>query len=242
MGAIKVYDGVNDRQLRRAAVEANVSKAEVLGCLIALWLWGLENADSSGLVERCDRTEIVQCLSTVSGKAKEVSEALFAARFVSETENGIVLADWEEQQGWRYREEANRKRNTERKREVRAAQKNSQEKVVQELPMISTETQAESAPKKPVKKHYADFVLLTAEDYEKIVDKYGEELAAAAIQILNQYIGSTGKKYKSHYMTLIGWPIREAMKRNPSLYAKHQQEKEGKGGGNPYATDMQEWE
>ena len=43
-------------------------------------------------------------------------------------------------------------------------------------------------------------------------------------------------------MTLIGWPIREAMKRNPSLYAKHQQEKEGKGGGNPYATDMQEWE
>lgn len=54
MGAIKVYDGVNDRQLRRAAVEANVSKAEVLGCLIALWLWGLENADSSGLVERCD--------------------------------------------------------------------------------------------------------------------------------------------------------------------------------------------
>lgn len=85
-------------------------------------------------------------------------------------------------------------------------------------------------------------VLLTAEDYEKIVDKYGEELAAAAIQILNQYIGSTGKKYKSHYMTLIGWPIREAMKRNPSLYAKHRQEKEGKGGGNPYATDMQEWE
>ena len=242
MGAIKVYDGVNDRQLRMAAVEANVSKAEVLGCLIALWLWGLENADSSGLVERCDRTEIVQCLSTVSGKSKEVSEALFAARFVSETENGIVLADWEEQQGWHYREEANRKRNTERKREVRAAQKNSQEKVVQELPMISTGTQAESAPKKPVKKHYADFVLLTAEDYEKIVDKYGEELAAAAIQILNQYIGSTGKKYKSHYMTLIGWPIREAMKRNPSLYAKHQQEKEGKGGGNPYATDMQEWE
>ena len=113
---------------------------------------------------------------------------------------------------------------------------------MQELPMISTGTQAESEPKKPVKKHYADFVLLTAEDYEKIVDKYGEELAAAAIQILNQYIGSTGKKYKSHYMTLIGWPIREAMKRNPSLYAKHQQEKEGKGGGNPYATDMQEWE
>lgn len=52
------------------------------------------------------------------------------------------------------------------------------------------------------KVHYAEFVQLTEEEYSKLVDVYGEEMTKECIEILNTYKGSTGKKYKSDYMTM----------------------------------------
>lgn len=50
--------------------------------------------------------------------------------------------------------------------------------------------------------NYTEFVKLTAAEYEKLVAEYGEEMTKECIDILNTYKGSTGKKYKSDYMTL----------------------------------------
>lgn len=80
---------------------------------------------------------------------------------------------------------------------------------------------------------------MTKEEYEKICTQYGEPLTRCAIEILNQYIGSTGKKYKSHYMTMIGWPIKEACKRNPEMFRKFKEENASSDKNeNPYQEYM----
>lgn len=59
----------------------------------------------------------------------------------------------------------------------------------------------------PEKKHYADFVTLTEEEHAKLVEKYGEAAVQWCIQKLDNYKGSTGKKYASDYRTILSWVI-----------------------------------
>ena len=54
------------------------------------------------------------------------------------------------------------------------------------------------------KKKYHEFVFLTEEEHQKLNVVFGGELEDK-IETLNNYIGSTGKKYQSHYHTLISW-------------------------------------
>ena len=58
---------------------------------------------------------------------------------------------------------------------------------------------------KELKTLYAEFVSLTEPEYQKLIDKYGEEVTRRAIEILNNYKGSSGKKYVSDYMTMLNW-------------------------------------
>jgi len=55
---------------------------------------------------------------------------------------------------------------------------------------------------------YLDFVFLGAVEYEKLVQQFGEPGAKERIDRLNVYLGSTGKKYKSHYYTILNWERR----------------------------------
>lgn len=57
---------------------------------------------------------------------------------------------------------------------------------------------------------HLDAVLLTEQEFEKLVAKYGHDPTIKAIEILNNGIMSKGYKYKSHYHTLLGWPMVEA--------------------------------
>ena len=59
--------------------------------------------------------------------------------------------------------------------------------------------------KKEKKDIYGEFVKLTKTEYDKIITKYGLDILDEYSDRLNNYIGSTGKKYKSHYHTLLGW-------------------------------------
>lgn len=52
---------------------------------------------------------------------------------------------------------------------------------------------------------YAEFVSMTFQEHQKLVDEFGENGAAERIQQLNLYKGSTGKKYKSDYLTILNW-------------------------------------
>jgi hypothetical protein len=46
---------------------------------------------------------------------------------------------------------------------------------------------------------------MTQEEYQKLIEQFGETGAADRIEKLNLYKGSTGKKYKSDYLTLLNW-------------------------------------
>lgn len=59
--------------------------------------------------------------------------------------------------------------------------------------------------KKEVKIRHHDAVLLTSDEYNKLIEKLGEKEALNYIEKLNNYILSKGKKYKSHYHTILNW-------------------------------------
>lgn len=61
-------------------------------------------------------------------------------------------------------------------------------------------------PKSPNHK-YGIFtkVLLSDVEYKKLIDKFGETEAKDRIQRLDDYIGSKGASYKSHYRTILTW-------------------------------------
>jgi hypothetical protein len=64
--------------------------------------------------------------------------------------------------------------------------------------------------KEPIPKiQFLDSVFLTQIEYDKLIGKHGKDKTDRAIEILNNGIMSKGYKYKSHYHTLIGWPMKE---------------------------------
>ncbi len=67
---------------------------------------------------------------------------------------------------------------------------------------------------------YGEFqnVKLSKEEYQKLVDRFTEPGTKDRIEILSQYIASKGKKYSSHYATLLTWE-----RKNPKPIAKPQQ-------------------
>ena len=55
------------------------------------------------------------------------------------------------------------------------------------------------------KKKYDDAVFLTDIEYQKLIEELGEPLTKEIIKDLSLYIQSKGKKYKSHYATILTW-------------------------------------
>ena len=66
------------------------------------------------------------------------------------------------------------------------------------------------------KKPYGEFknVLLTDEEFEKLKQRFTDY--ETRIQRLSQYIASSGKRYKSHYATILTWANGEKKKEAPT--------------------------
>lgn len=58
---------------------------------------------------------------------------------------------------------------------------------------------------KPAKVQYAEFVSMTNVQYDTLIAKFGEAKTKGCIEILDNYKGSTGKKYKDDYRTILNW-------------------------------------
>lgn len=57
------------------------------------------------------------------------------------------------------------------------------------------------------KEKYADFVSMTNAEYQVLVAKVGESGAKRCIEILDNYKGANGKRYKSDYRAILNWVI-----------------------------------
>lgn len=84
-----------------------------------------------------------------------------------------------------------------------------------------------------VKIKFLDCVELTEEEHKKLTEKFGVGPADIWIKKLNDYIQAKGKKYKSHYHTILMWADKSAVTGNNSGAEKWlaaQEEKEQKNG------------
>lgn len=78
---------------------------------------------------------------------------------------------------------------------------------------------------KPNNKHiYAEFVSMTEDEYNKLIEKYGEIPTKQMIEVLDNYKGANGKKYKSDYRAILNWVV-------DKVAVKHK-EKEAEGRAN----------
>ena len=59
--------------------------------------------------------------------------------------------------------------------------------------------------KESEKQKFMEFVYLTENEVEKLIKEYGRKKVDEFVARLNDYIGSKGKKYKSHYHTIKNW-------------------------------------
>ncbi len=96
-----------------------------------------------------------------------------------------------------------------------------QEQEIEKLPdvpqdkPIKTEQKKERISKKeaepksqaPQKIKYAEFVSMTETEYQKLVDKYGEQKTAMFIEKLDNAKGAKGYKYKSDYRAILNWVV-----------------------------------
>jgi len=77
---------------------------------------------------------------------------------------------------------------------------------------IDSDIDKESKEKE--KNKYAEFVLMTKKEYQKLIEKYGQEDTRLMINKLDNYKGSKGKKYKSDYRAILSWVADEVIKKN----------------------------
>lgn len=63
---------------------------------------------------------------------------------------------------------------------------------------------------KKAKQAHGEFqnVMLTNEEFDKLKDRFGED-SESYIGRLSNYIESTGKRYKSHYATILSWACKD---------------------------------
>lgn len=76
----------------------------------------------------------------------------------------------------------------------------------------------ETAPSPSPKQHFGEFenVLLTDEEFQKLVGRFTAQGAAARIERLSTYLASSGKRYKNHYATILNWAQKDgASERKP---------------------------
>ena len=60
---------------------------------------------------------------------------------------------------------------------------------------------------KAKKYKYAEFVTLTKDEYAKLCEQFGEDPAKRMIEILDNYKGANGKKYRSDYRAILTWVV-----------------------------------
>ena len=87
-----------------------------------------------------------------------------------------------------------------------------------QLAHTEAEAEADTDKKKVPKKKilFLDCIKLTEDERDKLKQQFGQIQTMARIQNLNDYLMSTGKRYKSHYHTILNWSRRDAEKKGPS--------------------------
>lgn len=69
-----------------------------------------------------------------------------------------------------------------------------------------------SRPTVKKKQRFGEFVLMTPDQYQLLVERFGAADADDRIARLDEYLGSRGDRYKSHYHTILVWARRDNLR------------------------------
>lgn len=69
------------------------------------------------------------------------------------------------------------------------------------------EKEKDKAAPEPKKEKYGEFenVMLTGDEFKKLVDSLGSKKASDYIERVSVYVAQTGKRYQNHYATILNW-------------------------------------
>lgn len=234
-----MYENVLDCPKTRVFMKrSGLSRSEAVGTLVTLWLWGIKYAEPDGLIKYADRQDIADVISARSGLTEHIDpisvvDSMISSGWIDEVEGSLYLHDWDEWQEHYYKYEEKKRRDTERKRKYREAQRalggaspqdHTPTPPPKEPPPTESPSQPGKAPKtskpqkaNPDKKQYAEFVTMTEAEYGALVKKYGESATKRMIEVLDNYKGSSGKTYKSDYRTILNWVWKRVQEESPGL-------------------------
>lgn len=229
MAWISVHEDVNGPKLRDFAKGSGLSRNEALGTLIVLWLWGIKNADQSGLIKSADKRDVADVISSGLSegfKAIEVVDCMVKSGWIDEENGELYLHDWDEWQEMWYKYIGRREKDTARKRRER--EKAREEGATPspadgEAPPAPPPTPKPKKPKKPDKKKFAEFVHLLPEEYKKLVEQFGKNGADKCIEVLDNYKGAKGKRYASDYRAILNWVVKRVKEDYPGLIRAQEQ-------------------
>ncbi|MPM89283.1 hypothetical protein SDC9_136391 [bioreactor metagenome] len=96
--------------------------------------------------------------------------------------------------------------------------------------MDSNEEEKPNKKVAPKKVKYAEFVKMTEEEYQKLIDDHGLAFVEKCVEVLSNYKGANGKTYKSDYLATLNWVVDKVRREHPEL--KEQKE----SSGNPFES------
>lgn len=153
MAWISVHESVLSTKLRLLAKEIACSQNEALGILVRLWLWGINNADSDGIINGAGKDDLQDVLNIGLAQgidAGVVVEALIATNWIEYEEAKIRIHNWDLWQRQWYAAIERRKRDRSRKANAKAKEP------AKTVALVQPEIMAES-PKEKVKPYPEDF-------------------------------------------------------------------------------------
>lgn len=69
-----------------------------------------------------------------------------------------------------------------------------------------------------------EFVKISQDEYIKLIERMGKEMTLKALEKLDNYKGSKGKKYKSDYRAILSWVI-DSLSSNGSAFPNYYEQK-----------------
>lgn len=207
----------------------HISKATAIGHLMLLWWWALDNAPDGDLSEFGEE-ELAEIAEWPGKGAVKFAEALKTAGFIDPDGK---LHDWDEYTGRLIsKREQQREAARIRKQRSREQPRESSENVTRDTGVTDAEIEEASQPchtpiqysnstvpnippispsspsvSRDQKVSYAEYVSMTEKEFQAICQKVGEQGALRCIEILDNYKGASGKRYKSDYRAILNWVI-----------------------------------
>lgn len=211
MSWVEIHDEILGPKLRGLRKKLNCSEAKAVGILAILWLWAGKNVDEDGMLANTDEADISNALRQYVGddSPEEITDALIESGWIDKVDGTLMIHDWYEWQRDSIAIASRRKNDRTRQQKHRAQRI---EKPKPETDVSKEQAKPEPKPKAPKKQKepkikFAEYVTMTQAEYDKLVAEYGEPYTKKLVETLDNYKGSSGRKYASDYRAILTWVV-----------------------------------